>query len=68
VVVVKDNLCSGARDGGPRSVFDEVDSSITRSDAAWKKLFKEAGLTLVKEQVQRGLPKGLYEVKMYALR
>lgn len=33
----------------------------------WKKLFREAGLTLVKEQVQEGLPEGLYQVKMWVL-
>ena len=32
---------------------------------AWKELFKEAGLTLVDQQTQEGLPEGLYEVKMY---
>jgi protein N-terminal methyltransferase len=31
---------------------------------AWKTLFNEAGLMLVREQVQDGLPEGLYVVKM----
>jgi protein N-terminal methyltransferase len=31
-----------------------------RSDVAWKNLFKLAGLHLVREQVQDGLPAGLY--------
>jgi protein N-terminal methyltransferase len=39
-------------------------SLACRSDLAWKAIFKRAGLTLVKEQIQRGLPEGLYEVKM----
>ena len=39
-----------------------------RSDLAWKKIFKDAGLTLAKEQIQYGLPEGLYEVKMYVFR
>lgn len=38
--------------------------TITRSDMAWKAAFREAGLRLVKEQVQEGLPDGLYVVKM----
>lgn len=35
-----------------------------RSDKTWKQLFKLAGLRLVKERVQEGLPTGLYVVKM----
>ena len=36
----------------------------SRSDKAWKELFKQAALHLVREQVQEGLPAGLYVVKM----
>ncbi|KAJ6502495.1 DUF858-domain-containing protein [Mycena sanguinolenta] len=68
VIVVKENLCSDEEGGGPCTVFDEQDSSLTRSDRAWKDVFDAAGLTLVNEQVQEGLPDGLYVVKMYALR
>ncbi|KAE9409686.1 DUF858-domain-containing protein [Gymnopus androsaceus JB14] len=68
LIVVKENLCSDASDGGPRTVFDEEDSSFTRSDMAWKTAFQKAGLNLVKEQVQDGLPDGLYVVKMYAMK
>jgi protein N-terminal methyltransferase len=35
---------------------------------AWKNVFEQAGLKLVHEQVQDGLPAGLYVVKMYARR
>ena len=35
-----------------------------RSDLHWKKVFREAGLSLLHEQVQYGLPKGLFTVKM----
>ncbi|KAF8651419.1 hypothetical protein AX16_004722 [Volvariella volvacea WC 439] len=68
LIVVKENLCVDTEDGRPDAVFDEQDSSLTRSDLAWKALFKQAGLTLVAEKVQEGLPAGLYTVKMYALR
>jgi len=73
LIVVKENLCRDLQDENgeaisPRTIFDEQDSSLTRSDLAWKEAFKEAGLTLVKEQIQRGLPEELYKVKMYALR
>jgi len=67
-IVVKENLCSDAPDGGARTVFDEEDSSLTRSDKAWKLIFAHAGLRLVRETVQLGLPPGLYTVKAYALR
>ncbi|EIW51727.1 DUF858-domain-containing protein [Trametes versicolor FP-101664 SS1] len=66
LIVVKENLCSET--GSPRAVFDESDSSLTRSDLAWKQSFAEAGLRIVHEQVQEGFPEGLYTVKMYALR
>ncbi|KAI0670346.1 DUF858-domain-containing protein [Trametes maxima] len=66
LVVVKENLCS--EKGEPRAVFDESDSSLTRSDLAWKKAFSDADLKLVHEQIQNGFPEGLYPVKMYALR
>jgi len=68
LIVVKENLCRDFDDGTPRTVFDDQDSSLTRSDKAWKVIFDQAGLRLVQEQVQDGLPKGLYAVKMYALR
>ncbi|KAK0450940.1 alpha-N-methyltransferase NTM1 [Armillaria borealis] len=68
LIVVKENVCSDAADGGPKSSFDDQDSSLTRSDSAWKAVFTQAGLRLVREQVQEGLPEGLYTVKMYALR
>ncbi|CDO69513.1 hypothetical protein BN946_scf184785.g18 [Trametes cinnabarina] len=66
LIVVKENLCSES--GEPRAVFDESDSSLTRSDLAWKKAFADAGLRVIHEQVQHGFPEGLYTVKMYALR
>ena len=37
-----------------------------RSDLAWKELFKRAGLKLIREKVQEGLPVELFVVKMYA--
>ncbi|KAF8238965.1 methyltransferase domain-containing protein [Tricholoma matsutake] len=64
LIVVKENLCRDFDDGTPCTVFDEQDSSLTRSDKAWKAIFKQAGLRLVREQIQKGLPEGLYEVKM----
>ncbi|KAG6370089.1 alpha-N-methyltransferase NTM1 [Boletus reticuloceps] len=66
LIVVKENLCSEKK--APRTVFDGQDSSWTRSDLAFKMIFKDAGLHLVREKIQRGFPVGIYPVKMYALR
>jgi protein N-terminal methyltransferase len=66
-LVVKENL-STHRFG--EDIFDDVDSSVTRSDQKFRDLFREAGLQIVKAELQTGFPKGLglYPVKMYALR
>ncbi|CAG8440327.1 2079_t:CDS:2 [Acaulospora morrowiae] len=42
--------------------FDKNDSSVTRYH-----IYRKAGLSLLKEATQHGMPDGLYEVKMYAL-
>ncbi|KIK08310.1 hypothetical protein K443DRAFT_85765 [Laccaria amethystina LaAM-08-1] len=65
LIVVKENICWDREDGTGESIFDEQDSSLTRSDLAWKDIFKQAGLKLVREKVQEGLPEGLYVVKMW---
>lgn len=62
-VVVKENLA-----GGKVDIYDEVDSSVTRTDEKFRKLFKEARLRIVSEDLQRGFPKELFAVRMYALR
>lgn len=63
-VVVKENL-SNHHLG--EDVYDEVDSSVTRTDTKFRLLFEEAGLKVVSTEVQRGMPKGLYPVRTYAL-
>ncbi|KAM3587148.1 hypothetical protein VKS41_002189 [Umbelopsis sp. WA50703] len=45
-------------------IVDEEDSSVTRSDELFKKIFKAAGYTVLKEKKQHGLPAGLFVVKM----
>lgn len=52
--------------GNPYEI-DEEDSSITRSDPYYKSIFRQAGMTLLAEEVQEGFPEELYPVKMYAL-
>jgi protein N-terminal methyltransferase len=67
MIVVKENVCADDPDGGPSVTFDEVDSSITRSNQAWLRVFQCAGLHVIREEIQLGLPEGLFMVKMYAL-
>ncbi|KAH3679881.1 hypothetical protein WICMUC_000624 [Wickerhamomyces mucosus] len=61
-IIVKEN------NSFEEDVFDETDSSVTRSNASFQKLFKKAGLKLIAVELQRGLPKELYPVRMYALK
>ncbi|ORY19693.1 alpha-N-methyltransferase NTM1 [Clohesyomyces aquaticus] len=62
-IVVKENMSPNKDD-----IYDEEDSSVTRTDTKFRKLFKEAGLKLVAEQVQKGFPSELFPVRMYALK
>jgi protein N-terminal methyltransferase len=48
-------------------VYDETDSSVTRTDEKFRQIFKDAKLKIVATELQRGMPKGLYEVRSYAL-
>ncbi|KAL0946589.1 hypothetical protein HGRIS_012790 [Hohenbuehelia grisea] len=66
LIIVKENLCSEP-DAVARASYDPEDSSLTRSDALFKDLFKKAGLTLIREQIQEGFEAGLYPVKMHVL-
>ena len=65
--MVKENL-STHKFG--EDIFDNVDSSVTRSDQKFRDVFRQAGLHVVKAELQSGVPKGLglYPVKMYALK
>ncbi|CAO3592141.1 unnamed protein product [Absidia cylindrospora] len=49
-------------------VVDEEDSSVTRPNEALKRIFAAAGLTVIKEGIQQGLPAGLFTVRMYMLK
>lgn len=64
-VVVKENL-STDRKGA--DIFDEVDSSVTRTDLKYRELFRQAQMKVVKTELQTGFPRGLYPVRFYALR
>ncbi|CEP64720.1 N-terminal protein methyltransferase LALA0_S13e01508g [Lachancea lanzarotensis] len=62
-IVVKENNTNV-----PEDDFDATDSSVTRSDEKFKQLFEKAGLKLIATERQKGLPKELYPVRMYALK
>lgn len=63
-IVVKENNSTSGKDD-----FDEVDSSVTREDATFRRIFKEAKLKLVQVELQKGFQSsGLLPVRMYALK
>lgn len=64
-IVVKENISTNAEG---KDIFDKQDSSVTRTDENWRKIFKEAGLVLLKTELQTGFPKHLLPVRFYALR
>lgn len=63
LIVVKENVS-----GSGETEFDDVDSSFTRSKEDYINAMIKAGLTIVKEERQKGFPKGLYSVFMFALK
>ncbi|KAF3909227.1 hypothetical protein ABW20_dc0103448 [Dactylellina cionopaga] len=65
LIFVKENNTNGIE-----NVFDSEDSSITRTDDNFRQIFGEAGLMVLKSELQRGFPEKLklFPVRMYALR
>jgi protein N-terminal methyltransferase len=64
-IVVKENIST---DIHHKDIYDEEDSSVTRSDKKFRALFQEAGLKVVATEQQRGMPRELFPIRMYALR
>ncbi|KAG0667942.1 Alpha N-terminal protein methyltransferase 1 [Maudiozyma exigua] len=62
-IIIKENNTPSNHDD-----FDDTDSSVTRSDTKFKELFEKSGLKLIATDRQKGLPKELYPVRMYALK
>lgn len=62
-IIVKENNTPTNEDD-----FDSTDSSVTRADTKFKELFEKSGLKLIATDRQKGLPKELYPVRMYALK
>ena len=63
--MVKENISTNAEG---KDTFDKQDSSVTRTDENWRRIFQEAGLELLKTELQTGFPKNLLPVRFYALR
>jgi protein N-terminal methyltransferase len=65
IVVIKENISADSEG----DVYDESESSVTRTDQKFRKLFGEAGMILILSEVQSGFPRhlGLMPVKSYAL-
>lgn len=61
-IVVKENIAP------IEDIFDSTDSSVTRTDGKFRELFARAGLRLIASEVQKGLPRELYPVRMYCLK
>ncbi|KAH8811168.1 alpha-N-methyltransferase NTM1 [Xylogone sp. PMI_703] len=61
-IIVKENLTKSDED-----IFDETDSSVTRTDQKFRQIFENAGLSIKKMENQKGFPAGLYPVKTYVL-
>lgn len=64
-IVVKENLSTDIRH---KDIYDDEDSSVTRTDEKFRNLFKDARLKIVATELQRGMPKELYPVRIYALK
>lgn len=61
-LIVKENISPY------EDTFDETDSSVTRTDAKFRDLFRRAGYKLIASDIQKGLPRELYPVRMYCLK
>lgn len=64
-IVIKENVSTSVEG---EDIFDKTDSSVTRTHEKFQQLFKEVDVRLMKTEIQKGFPKGLFPVRMYALR
>jgi len=67
-IVVKENMSSRMPGPGEQDIFDATDSSVTRGDGSFRRIFEEAGLEVKATEVQRGMPRELFPVRAYGLR
>lgn len=62
VIIVKENNSTSGED-----IYDPEDSSVTRTNEKFKQIFAQAGLRVLLTSVQKGMPKELFPVRIYAL-
>ncbi|UZJ56579.1 hypothetical protein CBS101457_005899 [Exobasidium rhododendri] len=67
IIVVKENVLRDESDGTEKVWYDDEDHSITRTSNAYERVFAEAGLLVVKTQLQLGLPAELFPVRIWCL-
>lgn len=67
IMVIKENIST---DPNGDDMYDDLDSSVTRSDEKFRKLFRDADMTVLASEIQTGFPKKypLLPVRSYALR
>lgn len=63
-IVVKENLSNYP---GGLDVYDETDSSVTRTKEKFEAIFEKAGLKVLRTELQKGFPKEMYPVRMWGL-
>ena len=63
ILVIKENNTNDDDD-----LFDPEDSSKTRADKTFRKLFQQGGWKLIATDLQKGVPKELFPIRMYALK
>ncbi|XP_067931326.1 N-terminal Xaa-Pro-Lys N-methyltransferase 1-like [Watersipora subatra] len=61
IICIKDNVAN-------YGLFDKTDSSLMRSLKETKEVIEDAGLTIIKEEMQQGFPPDIYDVPMLAFR
>jgi protein N-terminal methyltransferase len=68
IIVVKENVLRDEADGSEKVWYDDEDHSITRTSNAYERVFRQAGLVVIRTQLQMGLPEELFPVRIWALR
>lgn len=61
MIFIKENVCAEG------FIVDRDDASVTRSHAYYVQLIEKSGLILKSTALQKGFPKDLYKVRMYAV-
>lgn len=67
IMVVKENISTEPHG---EDMYDPEDNSVTRTDKKFRRIFRDAGMALIKTELQTGFPKHfkLLPVRLYALR